>query len=86
MTTMNEENKRSGFEACCSMMSRCFGAGDDGKKGEKFNFSACEQMMKSFCSGKDGKVDFGDICSKMETFCKTDNREPKSEANAGAQK
>ncbi len=86
MTTNKEEIKCSGFEACCSMMSRCFESGGDEKKGEKFNFSACEHMMKQFCSGKDGKVDFGDFCSNMERFCKTENKEPKSQTNTGAQR
>ena len=63
-----------GFEFCQSFMAKCFNPGTEEKKGEKFNFENCDQMMKQFFPSIDGKSNFEAMRSNMEQCCKGMNR------------
>jgi hypothetical protein len=62
------------FECCQSFMEKCFNPGTEEKKGEKFNFENCGQMMKQFFPSKDGKLDFESMRSTVEQCCKGMNK------------
>lgn len=54
MNTGNETQGKSGLGGFSSMIAQCCGGAQEGK-GQKFDFTICKQMMKSFCADKDGK-------------------------------
>ena len=81
MSTKEETQKNVGFEFCHSLMGKCFKPGPEEKKGEKFNFESCEQMMKQFCAEKDGKFDLETFRSKMAKYCKETNKEADGKEN-----
>lgn len=66
MSAKEETRNNEGFGCCQAFMENCFSAGSAEGKAEKFDFKSCEQMMKQFCAGKDGKFDFETFRLKME--------------------
>jgi len=76
MSTKEETQKNMGFEFCYSLMGKCFNPGAEEGKAEKFHFKGCEQMIKQFCAGKDGKFDFEAFRTKIGKYCKGTNKEP----------
>lgn len=81
MSTKEETDKNMGFGFCHSLMSCCFKSGSGEGKGEKFNFKNCEEMMKQFCSAKDGKFDFETFQSKIAKYFKGTNKESDDKEN-----
>jgi len=81
MSTKEETRKNMGFEFCRSLMGKCFNPGSEEGKGEKVNFKSCEQMMKQFCTEKDGKFDFETFRSKILKYCKGTNKGAEDKEN-----
>ena len=66
MTEQKENKSGVGFAECFARMQQCCPtAGSE----TKFDFSACEAMMKSFLGDKDGKVNMEAMKSMMAMCC-----------------
>ena len=66
MEEQKEGKSGMGFSECFSRMQQCCPAAG---KNAKVDFSACEEMMKSFFDGKDGKVNPETMKSMMAMCC-----------------
>lgn len=73
MNTGNETQGKSGLEGFSSMIAQCCGGAQEGK-GQKYDFTICKQMMKSFCADKDGKMDFDACRAKMASIFRENGR------------
>jgi hypothetical protein len=80
MSTQEEMNKGIGFGCCQSILDKCFNP--ESKEGKvAFSFKDCEKMMIQFCGAKDGKFDLETFRSKMEKYCKAENKESNDKVN-----
>jgi len=78
MSAQEEMPDLKGFECCHSLMDQFCNPGSGEEKDVKIDAKSCEQMMKQFCAGKDGKFDFETFRSKTEQFCRTMNNKEKN--------
>jgi len=70
MAEKEDTQGNSNLGCCSSFMSRFFGAGSEEGKAEKFGFKNCEQMVKQFCTDKDGKLNFETCRARMTKLFK----------------